>query len=1441
MKNRIATIYCLLLSFTALAQTPTANFKSDIPGGCSPIVVNFEDLSTGNPTTWYWDFGNGSTSTRQNPSTTYFNEGTYTVKLTVTNASGSHTVTKTAFITVYLEPVAAFIVDKNTGCSPAVIQFTDRSTTPAGTKVIGWKWDFGDGGTSTEQNPKYIYRNAGSYTVTLTINNDKGCTKILTKPNSINITPGVAPSFNYNDPGVCSAPATINYMNQSAGPGTLRYTWDLGNGTRATSLNAGTTYTSNGTYRVSLIVSSSDGCTDSTIQNVVVGRVNTNFTVPTSICPKAPVQFINTSTPRPISSEWRFSNGTTDNLINGKTVFDKPGTYTVTLINTYTVCTDTLRKTITVGTGPVVDFKASDSGKCAAPFIVSFTHNTPGNGYNWDFGDGSKSTDPNPTYTYTKLGDFDVTLIVTGTNGCVDTLKKSKYIKIRKPVITLPDLPVKGCIPYTVKPTAAIQSVDSILTYKWDFGDGGSSTAKQPTYIYTKEGTYDVTLTITTSTGCTETFTLTKAAMVGTKPRADFTAANTNVCASTGVQFINKSPDPTDKWQWDFGDGTTGSEKNPFHVYNDTGFLDVKLTVFNSGCAHDTTIKRFVNIKPPVSKFTYVPNCANKLQYTFKDASIKATSWTWNFGDGTTFNGQNPPTHFFPSYGTYNVSLTTTGSGCTYTLTKTIVIADYPPEFSATVREGCKPFTTSFTANLPNPGLMKKFMWDFGDGKIVDTGTDSTAQFTYTNGGPFYVKLITIDSFGCRHELRKDAYIKVYGPAPNFGSVTNSGCKGLVTTFIDSTKSDGVNNPVSWKWNFGDGTTQTFTAPPFQHTYDSIGNYDVTLTVTDARGCMDSITRREFVKISNVKADWSTSGATCPGAGIGFSNNSLSDLPFGSFWSFGDGNTSTQFHSSNVYKDTGYYTVKLKIRDILGCEDSLTKTNAVYVSRPVASFDANNFTSFCVPFEAKFVNTSTFYESSFWNLSAATSNQHNPSLYYTSRGVYPIKLVVTSPGGCKDSATNTVRVFNSNEGELNYTPLFGCTPLPVSFDAFAPMNARFIWDFGDGNVIDTTVNKLTHTYVDFGDFVPKIILKEPSGTCTIARVGNDVIDIKGVIAKYTLSNSLFCDSGIVSISDSTTHKEPIVDYNWDFGDGNFATVKNPVHQYGQPGQYNVTLIATTASGCADTLQKGPIMVVESPLISISSDSIICLNDRVLHAGIMERPDTSAVKWKWTFPNGNTSQSQDPVLQQYVKAGTFQMTAIATNSSGCADTATKSLLVNPLPVITLPASLTKVVGMPLILPGTYSSNVVGYNWTPAATLDCSTCPQPTTNTKFTTNYTVSVVDSNSCTASENIQVIVVCKGATIFLPNTFSPNGDGANDVFYARGTGLDRVKSLRVFNRWGQVVFEQNNFPVNNSAFGWNGTYKGVKAQADVYIYQVEIFCENSEVLRFEGNIALIQ
>jgi gliding motility-associated-like protein len=1440
--RRKTILTLVLITCVSLSYAQTANFTANLTSGCSPLVISFQDQSTGSPIKYNWNLGNGATSTLQNPSTTYIATGTYTITLTTTYANGStNTQIKTNYITVYNEPTIDFTADKTTGCFPAVIQFKDLSTTPAGTTINGWKWDFGDGNTSDQQNPKYVYRSPGNYTVIFTVSTDKGCKKVMVKPNFITVSQGVSPSFSFSDPSVCRAPATVNFTNNSTGPGTLSYNWTFGDGSASTTTqNPSHSFNVNGTYHVSMTVSSDLGCTDSSAADLPIGKVNTDFIIPAVICPKTLVTFNNNSSPRPISTSWVFSNGTTDIYQNGQTVFATAGNYSATVINKYSVCTDTLTKSVKVGNAPVLSFSGYDTVKCQPSLTTNFTNTTNASSFQWNFGDGGASTQANPSHTYTNFGTYNVTLIAKDSVGCSDTLTKTAYIKIAKPVITFPGLPAKGCIPLTVDFAPNVSAVDTVKSYLWDFGDGGSSTLAKPSHVYSTQGTYTVKLTITTSSGCTEVQTMVAAVKVGSLPTANFTSDLISACADPGIHFINQSTNATE-YLWDFGDGTTASDKDPQHTFSTTGPITVTLTAINNGCENKITKTNYATILPSVSKFDYRPDCANPLQFTFTDMSLGASTWNWDFGDGTTFVGQTPPVHNFPAAGSYNVSLKTTSGACTYTLVRVVTIANNTPNFTVSPSEGCKPFSTTFTAAPPNAGLIKNYEWDFGDGSPVSTTPGASIAHLYSLPGSFTVKLTTIDSFNCRHEFSKTA-VQVNGPIADFTSTTASGCKGMKTTFNDASTTDGTNAIVKWSWNYGDGSSQTYsTLPPFVHQYDSIDHFDVKLVVTDAKGCMDSVTKRDFVKVSTLNPAWSFSNASCPGSPIGFINKTLSDLPYTSVWNFGDSDTAKTQDAIHAYADTGLYTLSLVVTDLLGCTDSLKKIDTIHVAVPKADFTANNFTTYCTPFEAAFTNQSYFYNNSLWDLQLKTSTATNPSLYYTQSGTYPIKLVVTSPGGCKDSITKTLEVHNPQDGQLNYSPLSGCTPMMVNFDAFSKMIGRFIWDFGDGNVVDTTINQIDHRYLDFGSFVPKVILKEPSGICVVPLTGAKTIDISGVKAKYTLDKMLFCDSGYITVTDSTTYNDPIRNYEWDFGDGSTYNIPAPVHHYTTPGTYTVSLVVNTQRGCTDTLKTGPVKVVQSPMIGVSPrDTAICLNDALTYLGLDLRPDTSAANWRWSL-NGKTFNVQNPPTQQFVTAGNFKVNVVVTNSSGCIDTATRSLLVNPLPQITLPASLTKVVGVPLTLPAAYSKNVSSILWTPSATLSCPDCPQPVATPKFNTKYNVAVVDSNGCKNNTTINVIVTCQGADIFVPNTFSPNGDGSNDVLYVRGKGLDRVKSLRIFNRWGQVVFEQQNFPVNDPVYGWDGKFKGSKPLPGVYVYQVEIFCENSEVISFEGNIALIQ
>jgi gliding motility-associated-like protein len=143
--------------------------------------------------------------------------------------------------------------------------------------------------------------------------------------------------------------------------------------------------------------------------------------------------------------------------------------------------------------------------------------------------------------------------------------------------------------------------------------------------------------------------------------------------------------------------------------------------------------------------------------------------------------------------------------------------------------------------------------------------------------------------------------------------------------------------------------------------------------------------------------------------------------------------------------------------------------------------------------------------------------------------------------------------------------------------------------------------------------------------------------------------------------------------------------------------------------------------------------------------------------------------------------------------------------------------------------------------PGTGLSCVTCSSPIAQPKITTTYTLQVSNPGNCSASQSITVEVICKDQQIFIPNTFSPNGDGVNDVFFPRGKGIYSIRSFRIFNRLGQVVFERTNLIANDAANGWDGKYQGKVLISDVYIYEMEVVCDNNQVIPFKGNITLIR
>lgn len=1593
VKYRFIVVLLALLSFSAKAQL-TANFTATPLTGCAPLVVRFSDQSTGSPTQWKWDLGNGTISFLQNPSVTYFNPGQYSIKLVVYNAAGDSSVLiKNQYITIYGLPNVAFTGTPLTGCPPLPVNFTDQSTAGSGT-LTQWQWDFGDGAFTAVQSPSHVYTGAGNYNVTLRVTNSFGCIKVLSKPQYVKISSPVHADFSNTAFAVCNPPLTVNFQNVSTGSGVLSYQWTFGDGGTSILQNPSHTYTTTGSFTVRLVTTNSNGCSDTITKTnlILIGGFNAAFTNNSSTCVNAGISFTNTSVPLPSAAAWNFGDGNTSTVISPVHVYSAPGVYPVRMIADFGGCSDTAFSTVTILDKPISDFTAVNTSACKAPLTVNFSDlSTGAANYNWNFGDGNTSTQRNPVHTYSSTGSFTVTLIVTNANGCSDTLIKPGFVRIQPPVASINNLPVSACAPVTWTFGSTVNTVDPVVSYQWDFGDGNTSLLPNPTHTFAA-GTYDITLIVTTAGGCTDTVKVASGIIAAVKPIPNFIATPRTVCAHMPVSFTDLTTGNVSTWTWIFGDGATGSGQNPTHVYEDTGYFDVTLIVCNGGCCDSITFTNYIYINPPIAAFDVTYNCDTPKKRIFTDKSIGADEWNWDFGDGTTSNIPSP-VHVYADTGTYTVTLRVKNytTGCEYTKTAIIEVVFEKANFTATDSVICRNSIVAFTAIGNNPQNVGAYDWSFGDGS---TGSGTAPTHKYLLAGKYTVQLIVTDKFGCKDTLVKPLYIQVNGPTANFTPGVTGSCLLTAVPFTDNSAGDGTHPITTWIWNYGDGIIDTLTAPPFLHTYAGPGSYTVSLKVTDNIGCVDSVTATSTLIISKPVADFSTIDTlSCPGKDIHFTDKS-SGPGLNYSWNFGDGSTSVLPNPVHFYAADGLYTIKLKITDQYGCVDSITYPDYVRIVSPHAAFTMSDSLGTCPPLFVSFANTSQNFTAVNWDFGDGTSTQtDNPSHFYNIPGVYIAKLTITSPGGCTDVKQKTITV-RGPLGSFTYGPLIGCKPLTVTFNASTQDRLSFIWDFNDGTTISTPDSIISYTYTIPGSYIPKMILVDAGG-CVVPVTGPDTIVVNGVNANFGFANNTYCDIATVNFTDSSFSTENITSYAWNFGDGNSASVQHPVHHYTAPGLYFPQLIVTTQSGCADTAKsKVPVKIVASPQAAISNTANGCAPLSVTFDAQLTIPDTSAIHWQWDFANGNTSVLKNPPAQLYTTAGTYNIQLIATNSTGCADTVVKtidaflvptinagldtlvcrgkgttlsasgaatytwspprglsctncsnpvaspdsvtsytvkgttpqgcsntdSVIVNvkqpflmsnsngdtlckggsvrlfasgaysyvwspstglsstvtatplaspsvtttyrvlgtddrgcftdtgfvtvkvyPIPVVDAGADKTINVGQSVELKPTISADVNTAIWTPTQSIVQNVFPGVIVKPKETTEYTLEVRNAGGCKSRDRVTVYVVCNGANVFIPNTFSPNGDGVNDIFYPRGTGLFSIKTMRIFSRWGEVMYEKSGFMPNDVSAGWNGTYKGLKLTPDVYVYTIDIICDNSTVLTLKGNVALIQ
>ena len=689
---------------------PIAHFSYDPP--CLGIETCFydESLPSGEITSWLWDFGNGNSSSLQNPCYIYGTPGEYIVSLIVTNTYGCSSEPFIDTLQVDFPPEADFI--SSLTCFNQVTVF-DNLTDTNNVAVSSWLWDFGDpasgANTSSLFEPTHLFSTEGTFQVSLSVENVNGCSSFIIKP----VVVDSIPEADFIIPDTIAAGNVLTIIDNSIAHGTpiLIRSWNFGDGVITINPNPVThIYTDPGNFEICLIVTNLKGCTDTLCQTIVVTSLphaDFDFT----IGPGLTTHFTDQSYTDSFVVDWFWDFGdltVSDDTLRGypnpSYTYPTEGFYSVYLrIHDYYGGVHDTSKTIYVGTAVIADFSNVDvcSGENVKLYDDSYTLvSADFISWYWDFGDNTDTLyferADSIYHHYDTAGFYDVTFATTGLmNGIPSTDTIVKQVKVyNPPTAQIDSLNLVACLGQPINFVDSSYSIqgDSINSWQWDFGDGGSSILQNPSYIYDSIKEYQVILTINTTHFCENKDTI--MAKVTIAPDIDFVVEN--ACVNSPAYFIHTESDiEITDWFWNFNDQyhpgeDTSSLEAPSYVFTHIDIYNVTMEASSFGCVKKVT-KTFIVYPIPYSDFTFTPNYSGVQGRTiFYNGSIYADRYLWDFGNGHTSNVADP-IEVYEHDSTYTITLISFNEWCSDT-----------SRYQLTVFFKGLYFPTAFSPNNPN-------------------------------------------------------------------------------------------------------------------------------------------------------------------------------------------------------------------------------------------------------------------------------------------------------------------------------------------------------------------------------------------------------------------------------------------------------------------------------------------------------------------------------------------------------------------------------------------------------------------------------------------------------------------------------------------------------------------------------------------------------------------
>jgi len=780
---------------------------------------------------------------------------------------------------------------------------------------------------------------------------------------------------------------------------------------------------------------------------------------------------------------------------------------------------------------------------------------------------------------------------------------------------------------------------------------------------------------------------------------------------------------------------------------------------------------------------------------------------------------QTPTTTGVWSPNNQNTNCNELGLKIAFNLSGAHVLIDASPRAT-----GCVPLTVQFQATLNN---VQSHQWYFGDGTI---STLVNPVHVYTDTGTYQVMLIGVDSNSCN--IADTAYLDVV--------VSDD---SIVANFLPNLFIDCFNNQInlssvsyqsaSYSWNMGDGST--YNTDSISHVYANAGTYNITLIVTDTTRCSLAQTFTSQVTIPQ-QVD-ATFTAISTGGCIPLTVNlNAPFIPTSTYyWDFGDSSSSIFAANTHTYTTPDSFHVQLIVVDSNSCNIADTAYANIVTIDSSAKADFNFSRTFfgCDSVQVNVWSTYQGEDSEIWDWGDGTPSANTDTAYhvYNTAGLFTITHYLTDAAMfCKplDTAQIVISLLPLNVS-ITIPDTGGCLPFTAAFIGNSVLlSTNFTWYFGDGNF--GTGDTAFHTYNSTGTFNVVVVALD-----TNACVGADsafaqitVID-DSVHADFNLNILNDCDSNlVVDLVNTSTNA---LEYIWDFGDGTTSSQQNENHSYTIPATYTITLIVQDTNRChqLDTISKN-VTLLPNVFVDFTVENV-CAGTPVQLVNL-SNPNANFV---WNFGDGGASTQYSP-SHAYNQIGTKTILLTIVDSSTCDVTAsvTRDVIVHAQPIadFTTQGDTFKFEAPVQFINHSFAYQNLLWQFGDG---DSSTDENPVHAYESLYFMTVCLEASNDACADTICKNIFISFNGLVGVPNAFSPNGDGINDVVKVEGRGIVELV-FRIYNRWGEKVFE-----THDKNIGWNGIYKGVLQEMEVYTYAVEAKLVDGKIVPLKGNITLLR